>query len=446
MLVAEVAEGLGITLHVVLPYEESAYLNSFDDERQKERFFKFKTYASKVETLTCDVRLGTSKCYQILGEYLADTSNILLALWDGVDNGKSGGTSAIVKYMRQGFEVNRFDALDGNALIVVKTPRMQNPKIDEPFKVVYECLGKHIKGDEFENMLKKIDTLNEETNITTFENNSIAQTYMDYFSKKASRNQKTYKRYSLALLVLTFVAIMSMEIVHVLGLDHFIIGYGGCLLVAFGIYHFFMEKGKLQDDFVYSRGFVEALRIQNAWNHAELNESVAKYYLKNQHHKFVWVKTILKNFFYLNPKPFTLNDKVCNVQSWIEEQISYFRSKSKERHDKFEKLESIEKVLYRFGLVFVLVFFTVYLLDVYSKIEAVPKHLWSLPNIIQNAPLTCIWHKFVLVSSLLLLAAAFIGEKYVKSEGYEEDIYHFNSMLSDFLAAQKALERSRKRK
>jgi hypothetical protein len=48
--------------------------------------------------------------------------------------------------MRQGFEVNRFDALDGNALVIVNTPRVQNPKIKEPFKVEYECLGKHIKG------------------------------------------------------------------------------------------------------------------------------------------------------------------------------------------------------------------------------------------------------------------------------------------------------------
>ena len=76
MLVAEVAWSLGITLHVILPYEESAYLDSFDDESQKERFLKLKKSASKVKTLTCDTSLSSSKCYQVLGEYLADTSNI----------------------------------------------------------------------------------------------------------------------------------------------------------------------------------------------------------------------------------------------------------------------------------------------------------------------------------------------------------------------------------
>jgi len=44
-----------------------------------------------------------------------------------------------------------------------------------------------------------------------------------------------------------------------------------------------------------------------------------------------------------------------------------------------------------------------------------------------------------LVSGLLLLVAAFIGEKYIKIEGYEDDIYHFNAMLSDFEEAKGAL-------
>ena len=37
------------------------------------------------------------------------------------------------------------------------------------------------------------------------------------------------------------------------------------------------------------------------------------------------------------------------------------------------------------------------------------------------------------------MVAAFIGEKYIKIEGYEEEIYHFNAMLTNFLDAKEAL-------
>ncbi len=431
MLVAHVAKELGVTLHVLLPYQEEEYLNSFmDKEENIDEFHTLKAYASKFEVNSCVDTYGHETCYQQLGECIADVANILLALYDGVDKGKSGGTSAIVKYQRTGFEENRFDALDGNALFIITTPRVSNPDVKTDFSVKPECLGKYVKGEEFEKILGKIDVLNSEMNVDELTDGSLLKSHMNYFEDTAGDNQSKFKNHSKAILILTGIAIACLEIMHVLHLDHFIIGYGVGLLLAFGLYQFFMKNGKVQDDFVYSRGFAEALRVQNAWNHAELDKSVAKYYLKDQHHKFTWLKITLKNLAYLGNAPFAPYGGDDSVEHWIDGQINYFKKAAHERHEKFERLEFLEKWFYRLGLGALILMFTIYTLE-------------SL-HIIHHGALWFNWHYLVLVSGLLLLVAAFIGEKYIKIEGYEDDIYHFNAMLSNFEEAKEALKATAK--
>ena len=455
MLVARVAIELNITLHIVIPYEEEEYLNSFMNKEKNINEFNF--LKGEAKSFKVNSSIDTCKpdtCYQKLGEYIADVSNILLALWDGEDSTKPGGTAAIVKYQRTGFEENRFDSLDGNALFIITTPRVSNPDVQTNFSIDTECLGKHIKDKEFEIMLGKIDTLNSNMKIAELTDDSLLKTYMNYFETTAGINQTKFKNYSKAILILTGIAIASLEIMHVLHFDNFIIGYIIGLLLAFGLYRFFMKNGQVQDDFVYSRGFVEALRIQNAWNSSGLNKSVAKYYLKDQHYKFIWLKTTLKNIFYLDKTPFIPEyTEDSSVESWINGQINYFKGAINERDKKFEKWEFVEKIFYWIGFIFLVLMFIIYLGETTHLIKhelfyKLSVGSYSLGSIFESINflkgdsvehMHLNWHVLVLISGLSLLVAAFIGEKYIKIEGYEEDIYHFNAMLSDFEDAKKAL-------
>jgi len=431
MLVAEIVKELGLTLHVLLPYQEKEYLNSFEDKENIKKYQELKEYASRVEVNSDINTCSSSVCYQQLGEKIADLSNILLALWDGIDNSKQGGTSAIVKYQRKGFEENRFDAQDGNALFIITTPRKSNPNVKTDFSVHKEYLGKYVKGEEFDNMLKKIDILNSQTDIKELTDNSLAKTYMNYFGENARKNQTRFKNLSKLILILTAIAFASLEIMHVLHIDSFIIGYGVGLLLAFGIYRLFMKNGKVQDDFVYSRGFVEAFRVQNAWNSAKLGKRVAKYYLKNQHHKFTWIKVILKNLYYLDSTSFTPKyEKGSTPEDWINGQIAYFEKAIKLRHKNLVFWEKIEKFLYLLGFVMLILMFVIYTLEVL--------------HIIHHGEWWFNWHYLVMASGLLLMVAAFIGEKYIKIEGYEEEIYNFYKLLQDFNNAKEALEKTEK--
>lgn len=427
MLVARVAKNLGVALHVLLPYQEEEYMDSFEDKENAKSFQALKTYASKVEVNSCVHTHGHESCYQQLGERIADVSNILIALWDGTDNGKVGGTSAIVRYTRQGHKNNHFDQLDGNALFIITTPRQSNPTIETDYSVQAECLSQYVKGEEFEKMYKKIDDLNKEyqDEVKELKDRSILKTFMGYFDSVADKNQKRYKGLLLLILALTWFAIASLEIMHVLHIEHFTSGYGLGLLGAFGVYWFFMKKGKVQDDFVHSRGLAEAIRIQNAWNHAGLNQPVARYYLSSQHHKFTWMKIVLKNLFYLDREPFSPYGGEDSVEHWVDGQIDYFKKAAAQRHKKLKRLELLEHVFHWLGFVALVVMFTVYVLE-------------SL-HVVDHGGLWFNWHYMVLVSGLLLLTAAFIGERYMKIEGYEEEIYHFNAMLGSFEDAKESL-------
>ncbi len=144
MLVAKVAKDLGLTLHAVLPYEKDAYLQSFGNQENREIFEEMKAYASNIVELNSIKSCSAEDCYQRLGEYIADTCNVLIALWDGVDNGKNGGTSAIVKYARQSFKENISDQFDDGVILIITTPRVSNPRVDTDYS---------IKEDEFGNIL-----------------------------------------------------------------------------------------------------------------------------------------------------------------------------------------------------------------------------------------------------------------------------------------------------
>lgn len=91
-------------LIVPMPFNVDRYMEDFDSKSQEE----FKAYLQIAEDVI-EVE-NTQGCnYKSVGVYVADKSDILLALWDGTFNHKSGGTGDIVKYARdEGKEVIHF--------------------------------------------------------------------------------------------------------------------------------------------------------------------------------------------------------------------------------------------------------------------------------------------------------------------------------------------------
>jgi len=423
MLVAEVAIECGVELHIMLPYQEEVYLKSFKDSENIKIFNKLKSKASKIEVISNIDKYSAEKAYEMLGKKLADLSTILIALWDGKYSGEKGGTSEVIKYKEKIFAKNSRDFNTGSSIYIISTPRKNSIYTKEMVKLEKHYIGLHINKKEFEKIIKKIDTLNLEIEKNKENSLTYLHSLMKFFEKKASENQKKFKLYSKLLLGVSAISIISLEFFHDFGVDISLMFYGIGIIIAFFIYYFLIKKGTIQNNFVYSRGFVEAIRVQNIWNAININRSVADYYLTNQHHKYLWIKISLRNMTYIDKTPFNpiANDKKFMPEYWINEQIEYYKNAIINRGKSYNLWEKAEKLFYKTGLLFLILMFLYFFSEDLFELH------------------THFLHVFIFVSSISLLIAVLIGEQYNKIEGFEEDIYNFEIMYNLFLNTKKSL-------
>lgn len=82
-------------LEVPLPMEELTYIKLWPSVAQK-RYLRLSEDATKVFVIPKVLE----NPYENLGHYLVEHAQILLALWDGKENHKAGGTAEVVNYAK----------------------------------------------------------------------------------------------------------------------------------------------------------------------------------------------------------------------------------------------------------------------------------------------------------------------------------------------------------
>ena len=99
MLAAEVAVEMNVPLDVPLPMPVSDYLGEFDNDTATIRFRSLCEAASKVFVLNAGTEeKEPAQRYAQLGVFLASHCHVLLAIWDGKESDKLGGTSQVVRF------------------------------------------------------------------------------------------------------------------------------------------------------------------------------------------------------------------------------------------------------------------------------------------------------------------------------------------------------------
>ncbi|WP_461673333.1 hypothetical protein [Priestia megaterium] len=101
-LVAWLAIQEGMKLHVPLPMPLADYLQDFNEEESK-GIKELLSHASKI-WVPSEKNLGRPNGYVMVGCYIAQTSDYILALWDGKNEKEKefpGGTGHIVKLIKQ---------------------------------------------------------------------------------------------------------------------------------------------------------------------------------------------------------------------------------------------------------------------------------------------------------------------------------------------------------
>jgi len=94
-LVAKIANDIDeIKLVVPLPFPVEQYLTQFETEDGKKDFIQLLKSASEVINLP--VQPDPQSAYTSLGDYLVNACDTVVALWNGENNLKKGGTAEVV--------------------------------------------------------------------------------------------------------------------------------------------------------------------------------------------------------------------------------------------------------------------------------------------------------------------------------------------------------------
>ncbi len=139
-LVAEEALALGVRLIAPLPLPRAAYAQDFTDPADRARFEALCDRASIIELPAVSAaRLGFDADdprvrawhYAQAGIYISSHCHILLALWDGKDTERLGGTAQVVRYHLSGIKPRSIERRRGTTAV-------------NPLGSNNECLALHI--------------------------------------------------------------------------------------------------------------------------------------------------------------------------------------------------------------------------------------------------------------------------------------------------------------
>lgn len=114
-LVAKVGLQMGLSLICPLPLPKSEYMRDFKTDESKKEFEALLGQAETVIELPFvhgntpenikDYNEPRNVQYASVGAYVAENSQILLALWNGKDTGETGGTAEVVRFKLEGVPV-----------------------------------------------------------------------------------------------------------------------------------------------------------------------------------------------------------------------------------------------------------------------------------------------------------------------------------------------------
>lgn len=335
-----------------------------------------------------------SRMYAAAGAYVVKNCNILLALWDGVRSGKTGGTAAVVGFAEEGipepYQVKRglLDELETRPVYRIPTLRKNSaPSIEagEPQKFkeflkenpaikmtlenielfnsdIDACKKRNAKkfmqdreqSREYVLVGKRMKELEDASLLETEERllgfYTFADTLANYFRK---RNEFTLQ----CLFTLALLAVLGFE-VYAHKVPHWgvLLIYPGMLLIASGIYYFSIEKGKTHQKYFDYRALAEGLRVQLFWRISGLKDQARDYYLHKQKNELGWIHRAVQAYDTLASLKGDRRDKPTRAglkmayHLWVDAQSDYFIGKVDEETPSIEIEKNVKNWMFLTGM------------------------------------------------------------------------------------------------
>lgn len=325
-LVARVALGLGFRLAVPLPMPREEYAKDFPDTVPE--FDDLLEQAEKAYPLSDSPQVRREHCYALVGAYIARHSQILLALWDGIELNKVGGTSHVVRFKLHGVEppygptCSPLDAVVSGPVYHLVTPRANNSAPpSQPFalkKLFPPGYTSDAHAEKaFHRIFKRMDSFNTDASHYSSAHAGVRQQSRDYVLAEKDTLPGAVRRtlilYGVAdslalhfqrrtlwtlriLLILVFAAAICFQVYsHVQPKPVALaIGYSVALAAAYLVYLHARWRGDYHNRYLDYRALAEGLRVHLFWRLAGLRISVSEIYLRKQHGELDWIRQALR--------------------------------------------------------------------------------------------------------------------------------------------------------
>ncbi|HEY6327638.1 MAG TPA: hypothetical protein VIW73_14120 [Candidatus Cybelea sp.] len=341
-LVAREALDAGFSLVVPLPMPREEYEKDFVTPESLAEFRALLSRASAsfvVPPAAPEIFADRSALYANCGAYIARRSFELIALWDGEDSTKTGGTAEIVGFRLDGIptpyvsEEHAYDPSVCGPVIHVLTPREAVGAGVRPYEVtmVYPRSALIDPATAFERAKYDLDAFNGDATRGPFASGVRGLTLRRQAEGLANGYQRRTTRSLYAISALVFMAVVAFNSYTIFPSHPFALlaAYVLCTAAAF-IPYFISRRGDWQLRYQDYRALEQTLRTWEYWRLGGIERSVAARFAETERTKIDWVTVALKAV----TEPFdpearsahraSAQDLKAIYEGWILDQQLYF--------------------------------------------------------------------------------------------------------------------------
>jgi hypothetical protein len=330
------------------PFKKEEYRKDFNEESARE----FDEFVSKAKSYLCvsgdEPHDDRPLQYLRAGKFVADSSIILLALWDG-EKGKKGGTSDIVRHKIAGDDENVDESTfeyDGSVFIVPcrrlgsADSSVTSEKNSPPLSIDVV-----LKDAAIKETIEKIESINSLPDLSESDDfnhsrqglfseinklNEPQRMIMNWYSLFDILSMKFRERdiyINILLFVFGFFFLIALEIYSNLSQTSITLGISMLFIVAATIIYWYSRITSNHRKYLINRTLAEALRIQFYWNLAGIDKNVSDFFLRIHRKDFTWLKHMLSAIYgitFINRKISTQTVSDL-IENWIRDQSRFFK-------------------------------------------------------------------------------------------------------------------------
>lgn len=391
-LVARLGLARGFALRVPLPMPIAEYETTFVDDASRKEFRELLERAEEVfEVAVSEVpdewrteARGNvrDEAYSAAGAYVVRHSQILIALWNGLDSGLAAGTGSVVRWALEGwttgFERGAPGLDRGETALVAQliTPRRSNERTDgQPLAIRYRLPRDVTELDQAWSTLRatceRLRAFNRDaTRLAATPgaaaasrpllDDTVAATLSPGLRRSlalfhaadalAIRYQRFSGRTIATLFVGALLAVGAFEAYsHVFTeLLPLLAAYAVLLAAAFALYGIARSR-EIEPRYLEYRALAEGLRVQIIWRLAGVGECVADQYLRRHRSEVQWIRiAILASG--SAPEPRTGDASITRArigvarERWVGAQREFYQrgaARSRHRRERWERAARI---------------------------------------------------------------------------------------------------------